>query len=210
MTRRDTDADTGFIPDAPDAETLQTARPEMTENTQSNSAQLPKGDSSMLGGSDVEGAQGEQYIPTTGPVMSNNALTAQARALVVDNPLTHVVNTGMELHTEADLFDAITAASGTTKIKFGKSYTAIKSTTFQAPNGSGTRAGVITRDGVITVLPNGVNYDIWYSEINKQRGYGLVFRFDQRLEEVNPFMQVDIYKRSDLPIGRPVQEMDWD
>ncbi len=207
MTRQDA-KDRGPIPAAPDAEDLKTAEVEQATVAATNSGNATVGHG--LGGSDVPGFQGEQVIPDQGSVQSNLAVTAQARALVVDNQLTHVVETGRELNTEADLFGAITDASGTTNIKWGRSYTAIKSTTFQAPSGSGTRAGVITRDGTITVLPSGVNYDIWYSEIEKQKGYGLVFRFDQRVEGVNPYMQVDVYKKSDLPVGKPMKAMDWD
>lgn len=194
--------DAADLPRAPLATELQThdvADTSYQEVGQAQTTQLPKGDSSVLGTSDVPGIQGEQYVASGGVELSNNAVTAQARAALVDNPVTYRVENLGDLSSESALFAAITLVSGTTKIKAGKLYTAIKSTVFSAPGGRGTRAAVVTKDGTMELLSNGTNYNQWYERITEMGGAGLIFRFDQSLEDKNPYVQCDIYTLKALP-----------
>lgn len=188
---------------------------EMQDKGQSRTSQTAKGPVDVLGTSDVD-IRGEQFVGEGGVLQSNNAVTGQARALVIDNPMEYTITglttrLGVErIDSETDLFDAVTAVSGSTKVKWGKNNPAQKSVVFNAPGGSGTRAGIITRDGTITMLANNTPYAHWYHKIKEQRGYGLIFRFDQSLEAKNPYMQCDVFKASALPAVSKASTLDWE
>lgn len=210
--------DVADMPAAPlnaDLQTEPTEATEMQSSGGSRSSQGVKGATEVLGTSDAP-IRGEQFIGEGGVLESNNAVTEQARALVVENPNMFVVTglankLGLErLNSEPDLFNAITLACGSTNIKWGKNNPAQKSVTFRQTDGRGTRAAVIQRDGTLTMMGNNTPYAQWYHKIKELGGYGLIFRFDQSLDATNPYMQCDVFKSSALPAVSNQAVLDWE
>ncbi len=162
-----------------------------------------------LGGSDVP-IGGEQYVSEGGKQDSTNAVTKQARMLLVDNPNTYTLTGPFPPQNEADISSFIHEISGSTNSKAGKTYTAIKSTKFSFPGGKGMRAAILHKDGTCTFLSNGTTYSQWYSSLKRQGGVGLIWRFNQGLEAENPYVQCDIYMLKALPQpGNADEEIDW-
>lgn len=196
------------LPDLPNAADLATD-PDGTHGIQTEGQRRDVAAGNIRGTSDAP-IQGEQYVSTGGTQDSTNSLTARARAVLVDEPSTYTLNGPFQARSMADIVDYIYQLVGTTNTKAGKTYTAIKSTNFRFPEGSGTRAAILHADGTCTLLANGTKYPAWYSRLTRQGGVGLIFRFNQQLIAENPFVQCDVYQTKDLPVPTNAEEeLDW-